>query len=569
MPDFKPIKCPSCGGRLQIPTDRESVSCMYCGTKILIEDVLSKKMDFDPKNYLELAYSEQNSGNYDQALVNYNKFLEHNPKDENAWFGKAICTLYSSKRENLKTDDAISYFNKFLEVSKEEKQESVDKAVSEIGKFIESKNQDFITSNYISIVHVKEKNKHSVFQDITTNKNELLYLKDNSVKMINLLKYLENLIEGDYEKQIVIVKKINFLIKQIKRAYTKFPKNVDGTSTYYQSKTKQRFSSFLNTTSSFYSRKQTYLESYIKWIKNGNIGKEPKMPRMTNNAKLMIGLVIIIIFMIGLCSICTGINSCNDNRRKADKRRAVERIAFVQDSTEKARISDSLLQIENYNKFLDSLKVNNPDSFRVLFIIESLKIESLEQIRIQDSIKQALLQDSIARVRRQDSINAEIKFRELKGKMKIDFEEAVSTFWIKHKNSPRYVNSKNFMCYPYVGLKSAMNKWLRLMLGCNRSDWLFINKITIKIDGLENDITIEYADLNQSVEGQGVTEWVDLSEKENLIRQISTATEVWIIFWGSQGRESYKLTASDLQIFKDIVEFYDMCGKSEFATRLR
>lgn len=568
MSEFKPIKCPSCGGQLQIPTDRESVSCMYCGTKILIEEALSKN-NFDPKNYLELANTEQNSGNYDQALVNYNKCLEHNPKDENAWFGKAICTLYSSKRENLKIDDAISYFNKYFDVTKKDKKENIDKVISEIEKFVESRNNDFITSNYISIVKVKEKNKHSVFQDITTNKNELIYLKDNSVKMINLMKYAENLIESDYEKQIAIVKKLNILIKQIKKAYSKFPNNVDGTSSYYQSKTKQRFSSYLNTTSSLYLRKQTYLENYTRWIKNGRIGKEPKMPRMTNNTKLMIGLVIIIIFMIGLCSICTGINSCNDNRRKANKRREVERLAFVQDSTEKARISDSLLQIENYNKFLDSLKVNNPDSFRILFIIESLKIESLDQIRIQDSIRQVFIQDSIAKVQRQDSINEERRFRDLKGKMKIEFEESISTFWIKHNNSPRYVNSRNFMCYPYFGLKSSLNKWLRLKIGCNRSDWLFINKITIKIDEVENDIPIEYADLNQSVEGQGVTEWVDLNDKENLIRRISTASEVWIIYWGTQGRESYKLTTADLQVFKEIVEFYDMCGKSEFATRLR
>lgn len=286
-------------------------------------------------------------------------------------------------------------------------------------------------------------------------------------------------------------------------------------------------------------------------------------------------LITIILLFVGsfmlifACVFCSMFKSCRDSQVRRRGIEAEQRVAFIQDSIKKQRTADSIEQAEKYLLFLDSLKIHNPDSFRVIFIAESLKIESIEQARIKDSIRQIFIQDSIVEAKRLDSIAEERRFRELKGKMNITHEEAIGVFWIKHNNSPRYVNSRDFMCYPYIGLKSSMNKWLMLTVGCNLSNWIFMEKITIKIDGVENNISLNNSDVNRDPTGRGVSEWVDLSDKEILIRQIPAASEVWIIYWGSHGRKSYKLTSADITVFKEIIEFFDMCGMSRFSSQLK
>ena len=36
--ELKKIKCPSCGGELNIPEDSDEMKCSFCGSKIIIDD---------------------------------------------------------------------------------------------------------------------------------------------------------------------------------------------------------------------------------------------------------------------------------------------------------------------------------------------------------------------------------------------------------------------------------------------------------------------------------------------------------------------------------------------------
>ena len=38
--DFKPAQCPSCGGALQVPDDRATVKCMYCGVDVTVREAI-------------------------------------------------------------------------------------------------------------------------------------------------------------------------------------------------------------------------------------------------------------------------------------------------------------------------------------------------------------------------------------------------------------------------------------------------------------------------------------------------------------------------------------------------
>jgi DNA-directed RNA polymerase subunit RPC12/RpoP len=37
---FKAAKCPNCGGALQVPNDRTTVKCMYCGVDIVVQEAI-------------------------------------------------------------------------------------------------------------------------------------------------------------------------------------------------------------------------------------------------------------------------------------------------------------------------------------------------------------------------------------------------------------------------------------------------------------------------------------------------------------------------------------------------
>ena len=36
--ELKKIKCPSCGGELDIPEDSDEMKCGFCGSKVIIDD---------------------------------------------------------------------------------------------------------------------------------------------------------------------------------------------------------------------------------------------------------------------------------------------------------------------------------------------------------------------------------------------------------------------------------------------------------------------------------------------------------------------------------------------------
>jgi len=85
---FKAAICPSCGGNLQVPDDRDSVKCMYCGTDIIVRQAIQAGAGINIENYLSLAVTATKSGNYQEAYNYYSKVLEIDINNPEAWFGK-------------------------------------------------------------------------------------------------------------------------------------------------------------------------------------------------------------------------------------------------------------------------------------------------------------------------------------------------------------------------------------------------------------------------------------------------------------------------------------------------
>jgi|GEM_PF-5084113 len=106
--EFKPAKCPNCGGNLQVPPDLKTAKCMYCGTNFLIEQAIKLagvKINLD--NLFILADTARDTSNYKEAYNYYTRILEVDSDNYKAWYGKAISAGWQSTPDNLRLQEAV------------------------------------------------------------------------------------------------------------------------------------------------------------------------------------------------------------------------------------------------------------------------------------------------------------------------------------------------------------------------------------------------------------------------------------------------------------------------------
>ena len=90
---FKPAKCPNCAGDLQVPDDRDSVKCMYCGSDIVVREAMRLSGGVSIDNLLKLAQAAEESRHFEEAYSYYSKILEHDSNNMQAWVGKGTSIL--------------------------------------------------------------------------------------------------------------------------------------------------------------------------------------------------------------------------------------------------------------------------------------------------------------------------------------------------------------------------------------------------------------------------------------------------------------------------------------------
>lgn len=140
--NFKAAICPSCGGQLQVPDDRDSVKCMYCGSDIVVREAIQKASGPDPANFLGLAEIALNEGKYNKALNFCNKALELDYKNPEAWLLAGRCNghlKYDLQSTYGEYGEMISDFKKSLNYASDNLKELYKcKIVTAINEFVSS-----------------------------------------------------------------------------------------------------------------------------------------------------------------------------------------------------------------------------------------------------------------------------------------------------------------------------------------------------------------------------------------------------------------------------------------------
>jgi tetratricopeptide (TPR) repeat protein len=123
---FKAAVCPSCGGQLQVPDDRDSVKCMYCGTEIVVREAIRAGSGVNIHNYLDLAMTAANAGNFKEAYDYYSKVLEIDIKNTEAWFGKAKAAGWLSTVGEARFPEVKSGFQNAIKYASEEDKKALN-----------------------------------------------------------------------------------------------------------------------------------------------------------------------------------------------------------------------------------------------------------------------------------------------------------------------------------------------------------------------------------------------------------------------------------------------------------
>lgn len=123
--EFKPATCPFCGGTLQVPPDRTSVKCIYCGKDIIVQQAIRAATGPIVENYMTLARNAKNAGNYKEAYDYYNKVLEIDNTNFEAWFGKGESAGWLSTLNDFRLPEMVSGIQNALQFIPEEKKEEI------------------------------------------------------------------------------------------------------------------------------------------------------------------------------------------------------------------------------------------------------------------------------------------------------------------------------------------------------------------------------------------------------------------------------------------------------------
>ena len=109
---FAPAKCPNCAGSLQVPTDRHSIICMYCGIDIIVKQLLANDDGtVRLENLLELARTSEKGRNFPDTHKYFSEAILVDAQCLEAWLGRANAVARMSKIAGPRIHEAIEDIN--------------------------------------------------------------------------------------------------------------------------------------------------------------------------------------------------------------------------------------------------------------------------------------------------------------------------------------------------------------------------------------------------------------------------------------------------------------------------
>jgi tetratricopeptide (TPR) repeat protein len=124
---FKASVCPACQRDIQIPSDIPNPSCPYCGAAVGQEGAAPAATI---STLMGMAKTAQTAGNSAEALSYFNRVLESDPTNSEAWIGKGKAAGWQTTLGNLRVSEMLVAFNHAVATANPEETESTLQAVT-------------------------------------------------------------------------------------------------------------------------------------------------------------------------------------------------------------------------------------------------------------------------------------------------------------------------------------------------------------------------------------------------------------------------------------------------------
>jgi len=177
---FKAAKCPNCAGDIQVPDDRDTAKCMYCGSDIIVREAI-KLAGKNLNNILEMAKTALEAGNQQEGLNYINSYLEEDQNNAEAWNLKAQLTFLKydyvdisevHKQVESYMSKAIAIDEKYRQILESYEIQLAESLINYINSIIESYNEVKFKANtggfygvyYADAPEVKEKLKNDLYR---------------------------------------------------------------------------------------------------------------------------------------------------------------------------------------------------------------------------------------------------------------------------------------------------------------------------------------------------------------------------------------------------------------------
>ena len=121
---FVAAKCPECAGALQVPDDRDTVKCMYCGVDVIVRQAI-QLVAGNAKHFLALAGSALSARNFSEAFNYFTRTLEIEPTNADAWLGKGTTAGWQSTLEEFRFLEMMVAYENAIKFAKAESLETM------------------------------------------------------------------------------------------------------------------------------------------------------------------------------------------------------------------------------------------------------------------------------------------------------------------------------------------------------------------------------------------------------------------------------------------------------------
>lgn len=125
--ELKARTCPNCKAQLNIDPGVTAFKCEYCGTSITVESPKVSGGGPNFQNLLSLANTAKSAGNYREAYDYYNRVLEIDHGNVNAWFEKGVCAGGMSTLADFRIPEMLVAFRKAIASTPSANRSSLEK----------------------------------------------------------------------------------------------------------------------------------------------------------------------------------------------------------------------------------------------------------------------------------------------------------------------------------------------------------------------------------------------------------------------------------------------------------